>query len=175
MGDVVSVLEGPERALPDEVVTFITAGAVARKKRRRRRRKGKAAKTTTYKTREQIVRDAARALTRSPRDWCNVRPKWLVGEHGKPLECDLYSQRHACVIHCDGEYHERRLFWQTPEEWEQTRRNDVLKRRLLERYGFLNLTIGPRRTVGDHALPHHVAQLFAQHRVLARKPVQLPV
>ena len=168
MGDALSLLDEP-RQLPREQLCLLTASAAAKKKKRRH----KHTRPTSYKTREQICRDTLESLTRL--EWPSVRPRWLLGQHGRALECDAFCERLSAAVECSGEYHDHRMAcWQTQAQWEQTRRNDLIKASILQRLGFLLIVVPSRRRLGDHAIPQFLVDALAKHRVLARAPIHLP-
>ena len=171
MGDALSLIEGDSRELPHEAVALIAATATA--KRPRRKKAAKYRRETTYKTREQICRDVLETATRL--EWPSVRPKWLIGEHGRSLEIDCFCERLSTALECNGTYHSRRLFWQTGAQFEQTRRNDTIKARLLQKLGFLLIIVPSREQLGDHAIPKFIIEQLATHRVYHRKAIVLPV
>jgi len=170
MGDALSVLED-SRELPHEAVALIAATATAKKPRRKK--PGKYRRETSYKTREAICRDVLETATRL--EWPSVRPKWLIGEHGRSLEVDCFCERLSTAVECNGTYHSRRLYWQTDAQFQQTRRNDMIKSRLLQKLGFLLIIVPSREQLGDHAIPQFIIEQLAMHRVYHRKAIVLPV
>jgi hypothetical protein len=88
---------------------------------------------------------------------------------------DCFCERLSTAVECNGCYHDRRLFWQTDAQFQQTRRNDMLKSRLLQKLGFLLLIVPSREQLGDHAIPKFVIEQLARHRVYHRKAIVLPV
>ena len=133
----------------------------------------KAQEIHDVKTRESICRDTLESLTRL--EWPSVRPRWLIGQHGRALECDAFCHRLSTIVECNGEYHDRRVAgWQTEAEWEQTRRNDLIKASILRNLGFLLIVVPSRRQLGDHAIPQFLVDALAKHRVLERAPIHLP-
>ena len=172
MGEALSLLDDP-RESPHAHICLLTAAATAKPKKRKRKSRAKWRRKTTYKTREQICRDVLEQLTSLP--WPNVRPKWLLGEKRKPLEIDCFCERLSTAVHCDGYYHERRMHWQTPEEHEQTKRNDLIKNALLREFGFCVVSVPSREKLGDHAIAQYLVEQLARHQVYARTPVRLPL
>ena len=172
MGAAITLLDAPVQS-PHAQICLITAAATAKPCKRKRKSRAKYKRPTTYKTREQICRDVLETLTGMA--WPNVRPRWLLGEKMKPLEVDMLCMRLSTAVHCDGYYHEKRMFWQTPEEHEETKRNDLIKNRLLEQFGLCVISVPSREKLGDHAIPQYLVEQLAANRVCARKPLDLPV
>lgn len=59
-------------------------------------------------------------------DFRKVRPSWLEGDKGKPMELDIYSESRNVAVEVQGPYHDRPIFGTDTLERQQAR--DALKR-----------------------------------------------
>ena len=121
-------------------------------KRRRRRRRGKC-RTSSYIPRELRVRSILETLTH-PLRWPSVRPAWLMGKKGKPLELDCFNHQLSIAFEADGLQHRKfiRHFQKDRQTFEAQKERDLLKDALCREHGVTLVRVPPRERVGDHDL-----------------------
>ena len=127
LGTFALAVLGPQPHAPDTL----------RKMRLRRYRERRKTRVRTGGSRrEAAVRGVLRSLTPGV-SWDPARPKWLMGEHRRPLEIDCWAPElgpSGIAVEVNGPHHTSACFVGT-EKYEKQKRRDDLKRGMLLQRG----------------------------------------
>ena len=126
----------------------------AAKRRRRRRRTRTYRNNPAYIPRELRVRSILETLT-APLKWPSVRPDWLMGEKGKPLELDCYNATLRIAFEADGMQHRkyiRHFHGSGRLMFQEQKQRDLLKDALCREHKVTLVRVPPRERLGDHQL-----------------------